>query len=611
MVIEKLKIRGFRGATQPVEIVFDPGKMIVLYGENGAGKSTIIDALDFVCNHGYGSLSERSGSEPRKYLAAIGTNPDDLRVHVQGGGREWVGRFVDGSIFVGLTESEEAADAPSAMILRRSQVQQLLNAAPNERYKAIRSYVDLSGVLQSEETLRDTIRQVQESFDLAALTKGQMDETLRTLWEALDAPGEAWDTWGVEQVTTDIGVLQRGVDDSHSALRATTTEDVSAATAVGLRLAKSQAALTQFQIIRPLVDAWQAQTAEAERLARTIQRLEALLGVVESERTAYVDQMLREISADVERMYAQMHPGEDIGQVQFHMDPDDPDALTFEGQFGTEVGIPPQAYYSEAHLDTLGICVFLALARSQSRRVQVIVLDDVMTSVDSSHLSRFLDMLEREIFPQQLILTTHYRKWQERYLGDGRRRVQLIQLAPWSMEYGVFLVQTKSALEQLRAQVHPGTFDAQVAASKGGILLEHILDFLTLHYGCKMPRQEMLNYTLGKLFSGIDNSRALLADLRVEEGSGENLKTTSLMPLIVAATRGDKIRNQVGCHFNAGAAEMHSRDVQQFVKDTLVLAEALVCAVCNELPSKKSDLFSVCRCGTKQGIRLFPIPPRP
>ena len=43
--INRLKIEGFRGATQPLDLEFDASKPVVLiFGENGAGKSTIVDA---------------------------------------------------------------------------------------------------------------------------------------------------------------------------------------------------------------------------------------------------------------------------------------------------------------------------------------------------------------------------------------------------------------------------------------------------------------------------------------------------------------------------------------------------------------------------------------
>ena len=54
---EKLTFVQFRGGSQPVTFEFQPNKKFVLiFGENGTGKSSIADAIDFVCNNEFGSL---------------------------------------------------------------------------------------------------------------------------------------------------------------------------------------------------------------------------------------------------------------------------------------------------------------------------------------------------------------------------------------------------------------------------------------------------------------------------------------------------------------------------------------------------------------------------
>ncbi|MFN3333681.1 MAG: AAA family ATPase, partial [Caldilinea sp.] len=49
--IERLTLKHFRGGCKPVTFEFAKDKNIVLvFGENGTGKSTLVDALDFICN---------------------------------------------------------------------------------------------------------------------------------------------------------------------------------------------------------------------------------------------------------------------------------------------------------------------------------------------------------------------------------------------------------------------------------------------------------------------------------------------------------------------------------------------------------------------------------
>jgi DNA repair exonuclease SbcCD ATPase subunit len=54
MKIKSISISNFRGSSQRVNINFDSSKPLsLIFGENGTGKSTIIDAFDFICNKNF------------------------------------------------------------------------------------------------------------------------------------------------------------------------------------------------------------------------------------------------------------------------------------------------------------------------------------------------------------------------------------------------------------------------------------------------------------------------------------------------------------------------------------------------------------------------------
>ncbi len=81
---EKLTFVQFRGGCQPVTFEFQPNKKFVLiFGENGTGKSSIADAIDFVCNNEFGSLRDRSGTTPRTHVVSLNGQPKDLAVTLQ------------------------------------------------------------------------------------------------------------------------------------------------------------------------------------------------------------------------------------------------------------------------------------------------------------------------------------------------------------------------------------------------------------------------------------------------------------------------------------------------------------------------------------------------
>lgn len=117
-----------------------------------------------------------------------------------------------------------------------------------------------------------------------------------------------------------------------------------------------------------------------------------------------------------------------MGGIRLYLKPKVRGSLEYDAAFQDSTQIPPQAYYSDAHLDTLGICMFLALAKHFNDDNTIIVLDDVMTSADEAHRERFMNVLHDEADNFcHMIVTTHYRPWRDFYrIGGGpANKVQL------------------------------------------------------------------------------------------------------------------------------------------------------------------------------------------
>lgn len=101
---------------------------------------------------------------------------------------------------------------------------------------------------------------------------------------------------------------------------------------------------------------------------------------------------------------------------------------------------PPLAYHSEGHQDSMGICLYLALAEHLSMsKVKLTVLDDVVMSVDTDH-RRDLCALLRDQFPdQQFIMTTHDRAWAMQLQSTGTvAQKNCTQLTKWTLETGPY-----------------------------------------------------------------------------------------------------------------------------------------------------------------------------
>ena len=198
--------------------------------------------------------------------------------------------------------------------------------------------------------------------------------------------------------------------------------------ALEARRAADQKSIHQHNAIAGYVDTLREKKAQGIFQQKLLDNLRAALEIVMQQRKDYVEGILASISTEVQTLYSKLHPDEAIGGVRFFLKPNAIGSLEFDAQFQDVVHLPPQAYYSESHLDTLGICVFLALAKHFKTDNTLIVFDDVLTSVDEVHLERMIELIADEASEfGQMIITTHSRAWYDRVRMAKGASVHLLE----------------------------------------------------------------------------------------------------------------------------------------------------------------------------------------
>ena len=365
----------------------------------------------------------------------------------------------------------------------------------------------------------------------------------------------------------------------------------------------------------------QLKQVKASRLAQEattalLVKMNLTLDEVGAARKAFVKEVLDAISIEVETLFGKLHPKESLGGIKLSLDPDNFGSLHLHGDFHSAKRVPPQSVFSESHLDTLGFCVFLALAKHYKTENTIIILDDVLTSVDAQHLDRFINLIhdEQEHF-SQIIITTHYRPWCEKYRHHRApgNNVHFIELRGWALESGIRVQQMKLSLDELRQVLTVPPFDRQIVASKSGIFLESMLEFLARMYECRLPLKARSGYTLGEL-TNCFSSKKLLPALTIEratvqkDAAGKDQEVwvaTPLAPLIASIKQWAEVRNLVGCHFNELGALSIDKDVEELAKATLALGDAMVCPDGGDFPSRDdSGKYHETR---SKKVRLYPF----
>ncbi len=141
--IKKINIVAFRGIPD-LELELE-GKSLLLRGENGSGKSSIVEAIEFFFTGKVAHLEGVQGLSLRRHGPHVNFKPEDANIGIT---------FNSGNIFLSRTFTS-APSPPSPLedyfqitqkgtfILRRSQILEFIMSQPAERFRAIGSIIGI------------------------------------------------------------------------------------------------------------------------------------------------------------------------------------------------------------------------------------------------------------------------------------------------------------------------------------------------------------------------------------------------------------------------------------------------------------------------------------
>lgn len=365
--------------------------------------------------------------------------------------------------------------------------------------------------------------------------------------------------------------------------------------------------IEQHELIK---NSFEAHKASEEKILLNDARLLKLnwsLDLMTSIRKEFIDNQLNSITDEVDRLYSEMHPGEEIGNLSLFLQPKKRNSLDVKAKFYGHDDISPQALYSESHIDTLGLCIMIALAKKDDPGRTVLILDDVLTSVDDEHLKRFVTLIHEEARHfGHVFLTSHYQPWKHlyKYGHEDKSKMNFIELKPWSLETGIQYLNSKTIIDELEALLNLGHYDRQSIVAKCGVIIEHILNFLSKKYRGKVPYQDVQSFTIGTLIDSFGKNVRKVLRSEIYDSEGMKIDEIDLGNLIQEFTK-YSTRNTVGAHYNEYGLLVGDTEVSDFVSLTKRLIKATICIQSGELPViRKSGSYWEPKSGS---IRLYPL----
>lgn len=152
-----------------------------------------------------------------------------------------------------------------------------------------------------------------------------------------------------------------------------------------------------------------------------------------------LDGFLTMFSEDVNNYYVEMNPNEKVENIKLVPLKDKNEELsgiTIEYTFYNEKQTPPVALLSESHINCLGLAFFLASVKAFNKENEFFVLDDVISSFDSTHRTRFIRLLINKFSEYQIILLTHEKDFFDIASSEAKRKNWLINSLSWTAEKG-------------------------------------------------------------------------------------------------------------------------------------------------------------------------------
>lgn len=157
------------------------------------------------------------------------------------------------------------------------------------------------------------------------------------------------------------------------------------------------------------------------------------------------------LSSTINEFYQFMNPDEQFQELKIITigEEDELNGITIEYKYEGELVSPPQKYFSESHLNCFGIAFFLTSVIAFNEENGLIVLDDVISSFDSTHRKRFADLLFEKFSDYQIILLTHESEWFQYVNQIAKRKQWNIKEIKWSDIDGAYIDSTPLELKEI------------------------------------------------------------------------------------------------------------------------------------------------------------------
>ena len=258
-------------------------------------------------------------------------------------------------------------------------------------------------------------------------------------------------------------------------------------------------------------------------------------------------------------LYKEMHGTDEVG-FNASFTPQD-SGLKLKVDFYGRGLHPPNAMHSEGHQDSMGVCLFLALSEHlNTNLIDLVILDDVVMSVDVGHRRAFSSVLANNFPDKQFIITTHDTTWANQIRGEGLvSSKQMLKFFDWCVDAGPKIHYEADVWNRIDDDLRKNDISAASAKLRNG--LEEFTRFVCHSLRAKVPYTLDDGGSLGDFLpAAIGTYNDLLGKAKVSANSWNNRDEVERLKEIddkakgiITKALGDQWTINTTVHYNAWA----------------------------------------------------------
>ena len=356
-----------------------------------------------------------------------------------------------------------------------------------------------------------------------------------------------------------------------------------------------------------IIEQVKSKIAEISKVTKEINKLENYFKISEKIYICFsqckkekMQQIFNSIENDIGDFYSKIHPNEPHKNIKL--------LLTLGRRASAEIKIDsferkredPRGFSSEGHLDTLGVCIFFAFVKNFNQKCPLVILDDIVSTVDAQHRTKISKILFENFRDKQLIITTHDGLWYEqlRYAqityGVSGNFVNL-KIVDWCLDDGPKIKPYKPRWDVILDKI--ANDDKSGAGNEGRQYLEWVLETICSITQAPVAFKSSGKYEVSDLLEPAKNRLINLIN---------NQKITKEFAELFKELESTIILGNILSHNNPLSEHVSKSEITKFCNDVHNIHIKILCPKCNHLVNYFRDL-KILRCSNPKCKQPYEI----